>query len=194
VSTTVFNAAYEAGLAITQRTNHALYISHYPLGRDATVNYPDTDLKFVNDTGHWLVLRTYVGADALTVRLFGTPVDRKVVTSTTPLTVTGPPRVKKTPDPTLYRGTKVVEDEGEPSRSVSVHRIVYDREGHVLYDDVWYSSYVSEPRIVRFGTKPLPDSEPTEPEPTKQKPPPSDTMTGTTTTTETGATTTTSGG
>ena len=41
VSTTVFNAAYEAGLKITARTNHALYISHYPLGRDATVNYPD---------------------------------------------------------------------------------------------------------------------------------------------------------
>ena len=50
VSTTVFNAAYEAGLPITARTNHALYISHYPQGRDATVNYPDTDLKFVNDT------------------------------------------------------------------------------------------------------------------------------------------------
>ncbi len=61
VSTTVFNAAYEAGLPITARTNHALYISHYPLGRDATVNYPDIDLKFVNDTGHWLLLRTFVG-------------------------------------------------------------------------------------------------------------------------------------
>ena len=43
VSTTVFNAAFEAGLPITARTNHALYISHYPLGRDATVNYPDVD-------------------------------------------------------------------------------------------------------------------------------------------------------
>ena len=41
VSTTVFNAAFEAGLQITDRTNHALYISHYPLGRDATVNYPE---------------------------------------------------------------------------------------------------------------------------------------------------------
>ena len=37
VSTTVFNAAFEAGLKITERTNHALYISHYPQGRDATV-------------------------------------------------------------------------------------------------------------------------------------------------------------
>ena len=67
VSTTVFNAAFEAGLRITDRTNHALYISHYPLGRDATVNYPDIDLKFVNDTSHWLLLRTSVGASSLTV-------------------------------------------------------------------------------------------------------------------------------
>ena len=61
VSTTVFNAAYEAGLPIDERVNHALYISHYPLGRDATVNYPDQDLKFTNDTGKWLLLRTFVG-------------------------------------------------------------------------------------------------------------------------------------
>ena len=62
VSTTVFNAAYEAGLPITARTNHALYISHYPLGRDATVNYPDLDLRFVNDSDRWMLLRTFVGS------------------------------------------------------------------------------------------------------------------------------------
>src|SRR6185312_10952063 len=73
VSTTVFNAAYEAGLPIVERTNHALYISHYPQGRDATVNYPDTDLKFVNDTDHWLLLRTFVGSYSLTVGLYGAP-------------------------------------------------------------------------------------------------------------------------
>ena len=67
VSTTVFNAAFEAGLRITQRTNHALYISHYPQGRDATVDYPSVDLKFVNDTGNWLLLRTFVSSSSLTV-------------------------------------------------------------------------------------------------------------------------------
>ena len=80
VSTTTFNAAYEAGLSITDRTNHALYISHYPLGRDATVNYPDTDLKFVNDTGHWLWIRTFVGlvlADRRAVRHAAAPESRE---------------------------------------------------------------------------------------------------------------------
>ena len=87
VSTTVFNAAYEAGLPITSRTNHALYISHYPLGRDATVNYPDIDLKFVNDTGKWLLLRTFVGSSSLVVNLYGTPQHRRVETETAPLRV-----------------------------------------------------------------------------------------------------------
>jgi vancomycin resistance protein YoaR len=156
VSTTVFNAAYEAGLSITERHNHALYISHYPLGRDATVNYPDTDLKFVNDTGHWLLLETVVGSSSLTVRLFGTPVHRKVVSEASALRVTGPALVKRIPDPSLFVGQQFVEDLGEPSRAVSVHRIVYDRKGHVLYDTTWYSTYVSEPKIVHVGTKAKP--------------------------------------
>ena len=93
VSTTVFNAAFEAGLPIGARTNHALYISHYPLGRDATVNFPDTDLRFTNDTGRWLLLRTFVGAGSLTVNLYGAPQDRRVETETGPLEVTGKPPI-----------------------------------------------------------------------------------------------------
>jgi len=156
VSTTVFNAAFEAGLSIEERTNHALYISHYPTGRDATVNYPDTDLKFRNDTGHWLWLRTFVGAGSLTVNLYGTPVDRRVEIEPAPLEVTGPPEVKRVDDPELYVGESFVEDPGEPSRRTSVRRIVYGPDGKVMYDTTWYSRYESEPKIVHIGTKQRP--------------------------------------
>ena len=97
VSTTVFNAVYEAGLQIDERTNHALYISHYPLGRDATVNYPDLDLKFTNDTDHWLLLRTFVGSGSLTVNLYGTPQNRRVETTAQPLRVVGAPHDQARP-------------------------------------------------------------------------------------------------
>ena len=107
VSTTTFNAAYEAGLPITDRTNHALYISHYPQGRDATVNYPDTDLKFVNDTGHWLWLRTFVSSSSLTVALYGTPQHRRVESEVSPLVVTGQPPVKRVPDPNMDSTTSL---------------------------------------------------------------------------------------
>jgi vancomycin resistance protein YoaR len=151
VSTTVFNAAFEAGLKITDRTNHSLYISHYPQGRDATVDYPDVDLKFVNDTGHWLLLRTFVGSSSLTVNLYGTPTGRKVTSTTAPLVVHGVPPLKKTIDPSLKPGEKVVDDDGVPAMSTSVTRDVYEPNGKLLYHDTWYSSYRAEPKLVRIG-------------------------------------------
>jgi vancomycin resistance protein YoaR len=156
VSTTVFNAAYEAGLNITARTNHALYIPHYPLGRDATVNYPDTDLRFVNDTGHWLLLRTFVSSYSLTVTLYGTSVHRKVVSENAPLVTTGPPPTKTAKDPGLFVGEKVVDDSGSSALATSVRRKVYDAAGKLLYDTTWYSSYRGNYKLIRVGTKPKP--------------------------------------
>jgi vancomycin resistance protein YoaR len=172
VSTTTFNAAYEAGLSITERTNHALYISHYPQGRDATVNYPDLDLKFVNDTEHWLWLRTFVTSSSLTVALYGTPQNRRVESEGTPLVETGAPKVKRIPDPNMLVGQTALEESGQPSRSTSVRRRVYDSSGELMYDHTWYSSYRSEPRVIRYGTKAPPEPEPKEPKKKPVPPPP----------------------
>jgi vancomycin resistance protein YoaR len=179
VSTTVFNAAFEAGLSILERTNHALYISHYPLGRDATVDYPSVDLKFRNDTDHWLLLRTFVGSGSLVVSLYGTPVHRKVEVETAPLRVVAPFKVQKIKDPTLPKGEQVVEQAGVPAQATSVRRKVFAPDGKLLYDTTWYSSYRSEPEVLRVGTK-------------GAKKPATTTGATTTTSTTTGATTTTS--
>jgi vancomycin resistance protein YoaR len=185
VSTTVFNAAFDAGLQIDQRTNHALYISHYPTGRDATVNYPDLDLKITNDTRHWLLLRTFVGSGSLTVNFYGTPQSRRVESETADLVVTGPVPVKRVDDPTMFKGETEVDIVGSPPRETSVHRKVYLENGTLLHDDTWSSRYVGEPTVMRVGTK------------AKEKPKPSPettttgTTTGPTTTTPTGTTPTT---
>jgi vancomycin resistance protein YoaR len=189
VSTTVFNAAYEAGLGITQRTNHSLYISHYPLARDATVNYPDTDLKFVNDTPHWLLLRTFVGPYSLVVSLYGTPVRRKVVSHTTPLLAAGDTPVTRIEDPSLYVGQSVTDTVGEPPRTTSVRRLVYSLSGKLLHNDLWSSYYRGEATVIRVGTKPRPKPKP-EPKP-KQETTPTTTAPTTTAPTTTSPTTTT---
>ena len=172
VSTTVFNAAFESGLSITSRTNHALYIDHYPQGRDATVNYPDLDLRFQNDTNKWLLLRTFVGASELTVNLYGKPVDRRVEVETAPLDVTGPPGEKRIPDPAIWEGEQVTQQAGQPSRRTAVTRRVYTADGRKLYDTTWSSSYRSEPSIVKYGTKERPKPPP--PPPKDPPPPPKD--------------------
>jgi len=159
VSTTLFNAVFEAGLSIESRTNHALYISHYPLGRDATVNFPDIDLVFTNDTERWLLVRTFVGAGSLTVNVYGTPQNRRVETENAPLEVEGKVPWKRIDDDTMLRGEKVVEQYGAPPRSTSVTRRVYAPDGSLMYDTTWSSYYVGEPTVVRLGTKPRPKTE-----------------------------------
>jgi vancomycin resistance protein YoaR len=171
VSTTVFNAAFDAGLSIIERTNHALYISHYPLGRDATVDYPNVDLKFLNDTEHWLLLRTFVGESSLVVSLYGTPVHRKVEVETAPLRVVAPPPVQRTKDPTLAKGEVQVDDYGVPAQATSVRRRVYSPSGKLLYDSTWFSNYRAMPKLVRVGVT--------------KKPPTTSTATSTTTQTAT---------
>jgi vancomycin resistance protein YoaR len=153
VATTVFNAAWEAGLKIAERNPHALYIGRYPLGRDATVNYPDLDLKFVNDTSKWILVKGWSTSSGITVSLYGTPTGREVVSSAGPLTVRGAPPVERIEDPELLKGERVVEAEGEPPRSVAVTRKVYLSSGGLLYDETWSTNYRGEKRIVRIGTK-----------------------------------------
>jgi vancomycin resistance protein YoaR len=184
VATTTFNAAWEAGVKIPVRHAHSLYIGRYPLGRDATVNYPDVDLQFVNDTGNWIVMRGESGETGITIRLLGAPTNRRVVSAAGELKTTGKPKVEHVPDPTLHVGEKVVEDEGEPSRSVTVTRTVYEGD-KILYQETWTTSYYSEPKIVRVGT--IPVEEPPPPEepakPGKDKPAAGTTTTTTPTTT-----------
>lgn len=70
-STTTYNAAFFAGLPVLTHQPHSFYISRYPAGRESTLNYPTIDLKFRNDTGHALVIRTFTTQTSVTVALYG---------------------------------------------------------------------------------------------------------------------------
>ncbi len=48
VSSTLFNAADEAGLQITERHDHSLPPGYLPVGRDAATSYGVKDFRFVN--------------------------------------------------------------------------------------------------------------------------------------------------
>jgi len=61
VSTTFFRALLNAGLPIVERHAHAYRVGYYegdsPPGIDATVYVPSVDLKFKNDTGHYILIQ-----------------------------------------------------------------------------------------------------------------------------------------
>ena len=153
VATTVFNAAWEAGVRITERNPHSLYISRYQLGRDATVYWPSLDLKFQNDTAKWILVKGYVEGDGIRVSLYGGE-RRRVESSSGTFEVTGKAPVERVPDPTLLRGQTVVESEGSSPSRTSVTRTIYDANGDLVREETWNTSYKGETRIVHFGTKP----------------------------------------
>ncbi|MBC8075946.1 MAG: VanW family protein, partial [Chloroflexales bacterium] len=88
-STTVFRAAFWAGLPITERYAHPFYISWYDrfafaeygdgAGLDAAIYTGVNDFKFANNTGHWILMQAEVDDNnqILTVQLYGTK-DRTV--------------------------------------------------------------------------------------------------------------------
>lgn len=95
ISTTIFRAAIHAGVPITARRNHAYVVRYYGApGFDATVYPPNTDLKWRNDTGSYLLLQARIDGPHLTVELWGTPDGRQV-------TIDGPRTYDRQPDGAL---------------------------------------------------------------------------------------------
>ncbi len=70
VSTTIFNAAVQAGLQITESHHHSLRSSYVPLGHDAMVS-GNADLRFVNNTGAPIYFETKFQNHRLTVTIYG---------------------------------------------------------------------------------------------------------------------------
>ena len=66
IGSTMFRAAMNSGLKITQRRNHSLVVNYYNdhrnglPGTDATIYDPAPDLRFKNDTGNYILLTTEI--------------------------------------------------------------------------------------------------------------------------------------
>lgn len=60
VATTLFNAAFFAGLEDVEHKPHSFYIDRYPIGREATVAWGAIDLKFKNDTPHGILIQAWI--------------------------------------------------------------------------------------------------------------------------------------
>ena len=77
-ATTTFNAAYFAGLPILASQAHSLFIDRYPAGRETTLNWPSIDLRWKNDTGVPILVRTAYTDTSVSVTLYGHNGGRRV--------------------------------------------------------------------------------------------------------------------
>lgn len=71
VSTTLFNAAFFAGFDLDEHQAHSRYISRYPEGREATLDWSTIDLKFTNTSKQPIVLDMYLSGGEVHAKVFG---------------------------------------------------------------------------------------------------------------------------
>ncbi|WP_203841603.1 VanW family protein [Winogradskya humida] len=83
-STTLFNAAWFAGLDIRTHQPHSLYITRYPPGREATLDWRAIDQIIHNPTDTPIVIRVHSTPTGITVALYGHTGNRVVDSVTGP--------------------------------------------------------------------------------------------------------------
>ncbi len=108
IGTTVFRATFNTGLPVTQRRNHSYRVSYYePAGTDATIYDPAPDYRFVNDTGHYILIQARLGTNELSFDFWGTKDGRQVeVTKPTIYNIVAPKPTKIVETPDLPVGQK----------------------------------------------------------------------------------------
>ncbi|MEK7556754.1 MAG: VanW family protein [Patescibacteria group bacterium] len=121
VSTTVFRAAVQSGLEVTQRKNHAYAVRYYgTAGFDATIYPGYTDLRFRNNTPGHILIQTKVEGTRLIFDFWGTPDGRKVE-------VDGPHPYQRRPDGAV--------------KATLTQRVL--RDDQVVFEKTFHSNYRS---------------------------------------------------
>ena len=157
VSTTFFRAMLNAGVNITERRNHAYRVGYYeedmPPGYDATVFIPSPDLKFINDTGNYILIQSfYDGVNKkLTYEIYGTSDGRKVeISNYRRWGAQPPPPDVYIDDPTLPPG-KVVQDEHRIAGLKTAFDWKVTRNGEVIHEKTFTSNFVPWAAVYRRG-------------------------------------------
>jgi vancomycin resistance protein YoaR len=155
-STTLFNAVLLAGLPIVERHPHEFFIDHYPIGRDATVDYGTADLRFRNDSSEVLLISASATDHSLRVSLAAPTWDRSVsLTCSEFRDVVGPSSSPAHPrrvlDLSLAPKQTLPIEPGVDGKTVEVKRVVRTKEGRALFADTFTSEYKPKDYILRYG-------------------------------------------
>lgn len=154
MATTLFNGMFFAGLDEVEHKPHSFYISRYPEGREATINFPTVDLKFTNDTPKAVYIETWVSGQTVSTRFWGERQydDVQAIKS------------KRS----NIRNPKVLEDDSpgcvtqspSPGFDVTVTRVMY-KNGVEVNRESFRHRYIPEDKVTCTHGKPKPKPKPT---------------------------------
>ena len=176
--TTAFNAGFFSGMQLDDWKAHSWYISRYPMGREATLTYPQLDVRFTNVTNGIAIVRASHTASSVTVTVYGQPIASAVsARHGSPFNRTSfPTRTRTVSD--LFEDQERVVQSGAGGFTVEVVRVIDLLDGGTEEETI-RTVYVPQARIIEQGSRARPEPEPEpepdptpDPEPSPDPPPP----------------------
>jgi len=153
VSSTLYNAALLANLAIVERYNHSVYgeaTKYVPLGQDAAIFYGFKDLRFKNNYDHAIVIFSKVFRDILQVSIFGENEDKAEVEIISKDKKVIDYQIIREKDSKLEAGQEIVVQEGVPGYQIKTYRIVR-KDGEEKIEFLAEDTYKSVPMIININ-------------------------------------------
>lgn len=155
ISTTTFNAAFEAGMEDIEHKPHSRWFQRYPPGREATIYAPSLDMRWGNNTPYGVLVQAWVSSSDgnVHVRLWSTDYWDVDISSSEQYGFTSPQTVYNN-DPEC-----VPESGGASGFTIDVNRTIA-RDGSVNEDySRGYSWTYSPWNNVVCGERPSPDDD-----------------------------------
>jgi vancomycin resistance protein YoaR len=151
ISTTLFAASFFAGLEVDHASPHSRPSAYQPIGFDATVVYPVTDLKLTNPYDFPVVIHYRVASGEAQVEILGKkrPWDKvmfeREIEEETPFTQ------QERTDPEMPLGTQVIDQAGFDGYKIKRFRKFYNH-GHLVKTQHWTVTYKPVTEYLRTGT------------------------------------------
>jgi vancomycin resistance protein YoaR len=158
-STTLFNAAFRAGMIPLARQNHNEFIDRYPPGLDATVWIVDNTkqtMSFKNDTKYPILIQRII-TDAgsrrwITFKIWSVPNGRKATVTNTVIQAGERATSKTVSDPTKPVGYRFVNNAPVNGAKVWTTVTIYDH-GKIHWQKRYFSNYPAVDGVTVVGTK-----------------------------------------
>jgi vancomycin resistance protein YoaR len=157
ISTTLFGAAFFGGIDIVKTTNHSRPSAYTPLAFDATVVWPDTDLRLKNPYEFPVVIRYVVANGEAKVEILGKkrPYDkivfeRKIIEET-------PYNSEERLDEEMPLDQTSIDQEGFNGYKLERFR-KFMKDGKVVKTNKWTVTYKPVTEYIRRGTNTNPEA------------------------------------
>lgn len=154
VSSTIFNAVARANLEIVYRSPHAWPSTYVNIGEDATVNWPNLDFKFKNNTSSPIFLITYYNERKMSAEIWGMSLGEGVsidLSSSVIKTMDPPVDIKYVLNTSLPYGSSETRVKARTGYVVETYKVWYKDGQETKRELLHTSTYKAYQQVVEYN-------------------------------------------